>query len=99
MSARLAPSDLRRPISRVRSVTLISMMFMITMPPTTMPIADHGGDRGEEEPGELAPERDQRVGLVHGEVVLLAGPQPMGDPHRLLGADHGAARSPRRSPS
>ncbi len=34
-SRRLAPSDLRRPISRVRSVTTISMMFMITMPPTT----------------------------------------------------------------
>ena len=30
-----APSDLRTPISRVRSVTLTSMMFMITMPPTT----------------------------------------------------------------
>src|SRR5207245_2441549 len=31
----LAPSDLRNPISLVRSVTLASMMFMITMPPTT----------------------------------------------------------------
>ena len=30
-----APSALRMPISRVRSVTLTSMMFMITMPPTT----------------------------------------------------------------
>ena len=35
MSRRLAPSALRRPISRVRSLTTISMMFMITMPPTT----------------------------------------------------------------
>ena len=35
MSRRLAPSDLRRPISRVRSLTTISMMFMMTMPPTT----------------------------------------------------------------
>ncbi len=34
-SARLAPRALRTPISRVRSVTLTSMMFMITMPPTT----------------------------------------------------------------
>jgi len=38
------PSDLRMPISWVRSVTTASMMFMITMPPTimktlTMPIA------------------------------------------------------------
>ena len=35
MSARRAPSALRRPISRVRSVTTMSMMFMMTMPPTT----------------------------------------------------------------
>ena len=35
MSDRRAPSALRRPISRVRSVTTISMMFMMTMPPTT----------------------------------------------------------------
>src|SRR5437899_1890496 len=43
MSRRDAPSDLRIPISRVRSVTLISMMFMITMPPTTIPIATTAG--------------------------------------------------------
>src|ERR1035438_4844638 len=30
-----APTALRMPISRVRSVTLTSMIFMITMPPTT----------------------------------------------------------------
>ena len=36
MSRRRAPSDLRMPISCVRSVTTASMMFMITMPPTTM---------------------------------------------------------------
>ena len=35
MSERRAPSALRRPISRVRSLTTISMMFMMTMPPTT----------------------------------------------------------------
>ena len=35
MSDRRAPSAFRRPISRVRSVTTISMMFMMTMPPTT----------------------------------------------------------------
>jgi len=34
-SKRRAPSDFRTPISCVRSVTLTSMMFMITMPPTT----------------------------------------------------------------
>ena len=36
----LAPSALRRPISRVRSLTTISMMFMMTMPPTTSESAD-----------------------------------------------------------
>ena len=38
MSRRRAPSALRNPISRVRSLTTISMMFMITMPPTTSDI-------------------------------------------------------------
>jgi len=31
------------PISRVRSLTDISMMFMITMPPTTMPMTTIAG--------------------------------------------------------
>ena len=35
MSRRLAPRDLRMPISRVRSETDTSMMFMIPMPPTS----------------------------------------------------------------
>jgi hypothetical protein len=34
MSRRRAPSALRTPISRVRSVTETSMMFMIPIPPT-----------------------------------------------------------------
>ena len=36
MSRLRAPTDLRMPISCVRSVTTASMMFMITTPPTTM---------------------------------------------------------------
>ncbi len=35
----LAPSAFRRPISRVRSVTVTSMMFMMPMPPTKSEIA------------------------------------------------------------
>ena len=35
MSRRLAPMALRMPISRVRSVTDTSMMFMMPMPPTS----------------------------------------------------------------
>ena len=38
MSPRRAPTDFRKPISRVRSVTETSMMFMITIPPTTSEI-------------------------------------------------------------
>ena len=38
MSRRLAPSARRMPISRVRSVTVASMMFMMPMPPTTSEI-------------------------------------------------------------
>ena len=38
MSRRFAPSARRMPISRVRSVTVASMMFMIPMPPTTSEI-------------------------------------------------------------
>ena len=39
MSRRRAPMALRMPISRVRSVTVTSMMFMIPMPPTTSEMA------------------------------------------------------------
>ncbi len=35
MSRRSAPTALRMPISRVRSVTETSMMFMMPMPPTS----------------------------------------------------------------
>ena len=38
MSRRVAPIALRMPISRVRSRTETSMMFMIPMPPTTSEI-------------------------------------------------------------
>src|SRR5438309_10658389 len=43
MSRRRAPSDLRIPISRVRSATAISMMFMMTIPPTTSEMATRPG--------------------------------------------------------
>ena len=39
MSRRFAPIARRIPISRVRSVTVASMMFMMPMPPTTSEIA------------------------------------------------------------
>ena len=40
MSRRLAPRALRTPISRVRSVTETSMMFMTPTPPTTRPMEE-----------------------------------------------------------
>jgi hypothetical protein len=39
MSERRAPTALRMPISRVRSVTLTSMMFITPIPPTSSEIA------------------------------------------------------------
>ena len=39
MSPRRAPIALRMPISRVRSVTVTSMMFMMPMPPTSREMA------------------------------------------------------------
>ena len=40
MFAGVAPMDMRRPISRMRSVTETSMMFMMPMPPTTSVITE-----------------------------------------------------------
>ena len=40
MSRRAAPTAIRSPISRVLSVTVTSMMFMIPMPEITSAIAD-----------------------------------------------------------
>src|SRR5471032_2850999 len=56
MSRRRAPSDLRMPISRVRSATATSMMFMMTMAPTTSPMA-----------GSATP----AIGLVVGAIVIM----------------------------
>src|SRR6267143_389960 len=43
ISRRRAPSDFRIPISRVRSATAMSMMFMMTIPPTTSAIPTRPG--------------------------------------------------------
>ena len=45
MSRRRAPTAMRRPISRVRSVTETSMMFMMPMPPTTSEMTDVAASR------------------------------------------------------
>ena len=52
ISRRRAPIALRRPISNVRSLTVTSMMFITTIPPTTSEIRvigrDHHRDRARE---------------------------------------------------
>ena len=64
MSRRRAPTALRMPISRVRSVTLTSMMFMMPMPPTSRADGDHAAGRQHEAAGEL---------LDHLHLLLVGG--------------------------
>ena len=74
MSRRRAPSDLRMPISWVRSVTLASMMFMITIPPTTMNTATSPMVTAKMRAGQVLPGAHQRIGGVDAEsVVLMVG--------------------------
>ena len=82
MSRRRAPSALRSPISRVRSLTTISMMFMMTMPPTTSDSADDADEDGEDALGRRAVDAEQRVGREHAEVVGILRPQPALDAQR-----------------
>ena len=82
MSERRAPSALRSPISRVRSVTTISMMFMMTMPPTTSDSADDADEHGEDAVGRRVVDVEDRVGREHAEVVGLLRLQPPRDPQR-----------------
>ena len=60
MSRRFAPSAFRRPISRVRSLTTISMMFMMTMPPTSSE-GDDADEHGKDAVGGLGIESQDRV--------------------------------------
>ncbi len=73
--ARRAPSDLRMPISCVRSVTTASMMFMITMPPTTMKTETMPTAM----PAMVEVSRSHRLTMVSEakmlKVVVLPGPQ------------------------
>ena len=63
MALSSAPSALRRPISRVRSVTVVSIMFMIPMPPTTSEMLATAASSGREHARHLG-DRLEQVGHV-----------------------------------
>ena len=91
MSRRRAPSALRRPISRVRSLTTISMMFMMTMPPTTSDSATTPISTAKMPLGGLLVECQERVRREHAEVVALLRAQPALDAQRHRRVVHGRA--------
>ena len=86
-----APTAMRVPISRVRSVTETSMMFMIPMPPTSSEI-DAIAASSTRITRAVDPTTSAQVLLrAHREVVVLAGREPvpraqqLGDVRRRLG--------------
>ena len=87
MSRRGAPTAFRSPISRVRSVTTISMMFMMTTPPTTSDNATT--PMSTEKMPVVACEIEHGAGGEDAEVVLLPRREPPMDPERHDGLVHG----------
>ena len=88
MLTRVAPSALRTPISRVRSVTDTSMMFMIPMPPTSEAHRrDAGQQRGEDLGGLLLGGQDVLL-VADLEVVVAAGPDLVLAAHHPLDVHH-----------
>ena len=82
MSLASAPTAIRRPISRVRSVTDTSMMFMIPTPPTSSETAAIGHSQA----GQHGDDFFQGVGdLGHVVDVEIRSRRPTGDAAR--GAD------------
>src|SRR6266704_1742922 len=81
-SRRRAPSDFRNPISRVRSATAISMMFMITMPPITSETITM--------PGMTVTRMRlmHALGRVEHEVVVLPRPEVAPAAHDAFGLRH-----------
>ena len=77
MSAGCAPTAMRMPISRVRSVTDTSMMFMTPMPPT---ISDTSAIDEQQRRHGLLGRREHAGHFGHaagGEIVFIVGPEPM----------------------
>ena len=61
------------PISRVRSLTAISMMFMITMPPTTSEMRHQAREREEQDPGDLLPGAQRALRGLESKLFSCAG--------------------------
>src|SRR5882724_770891 len=89
-SRRRAPSDFRNPISRVRSATDMSMMFMITMPPITSDTTTTPGSTTTRMP-DPGPESLHAFGRVEHEVVVLVGTQVSAAAHDSFRDLHGFA--------
>ena len=70
MSRRFAPRARRMPISRVRSVTVASMMFMMPMPPTRSEIEAIVPEDDAELPGRALGLQQQLVGDDDVDVLL-----------------------------
>ena len=64
-----APSAMRKPISRVRSVTESSMMFMMPMPPTSSDTPGHACQQQRHRPARAL----QRVRQLLERQLLQAG--------------------------
>ena len=82
----LAPTAMRTPISRVRSVTLTSMMFMMPMPPTS---SDTRGD-----PGQQHGQRPGALVLGRGGLGQVADREVVRRRPARCGGGRAAARSP-----
>ena len=88
MCVRVAPSAMRTPISRVRSVTVTSMMFMIPMPPTSRLTPAMPGEQKAEDLGRLLLRRQELLAIDDREVVVPPWRQPMHPPQDALDGDH-----------
>ena len=103
MSLPRAPIAIRMPISRVRSVTETSMMFMIPMPPTTSETAATPPSSRSSSGVTPVTVSSRLVVVADREVVglrcleLVARPQQVGDVGRHLGHLVGAASPGSRS--
>ena len=99
MSRPRAPTAMRRPISRVRSVTETSMMFMMPMPPTSSETEATAASSMASTLRRFLLRLEHLGQVAHVEVVFLAGLQAVAlaqqFAHAFLGRLHvGALRAP-----